>query len=210
MLKAEKYSRLDDDLTGHDSKRQTHARWPSLEIALFDWQKRMQKETLAITGAVLQATAGKIWTQLAQFKVIPMPKWSTGWLDKFKRRYGIQQHTRHGEAASVNIDYVMKQLEELQELHDKLRRYANCDIYNTDETALYWMTIPDRTLATIQLAGRKVAKARITAIFCCNASGTDKLPIWFIGMAAKLWCFAAPGVNMSALDFVWRSKEKAR
>ncbi len=33
-----------------------------------------------------------------------MPKWSTGWLDNFKQRYGKKQHTKHGEAASVDTE----------------------------------------------------------------------------------------------------------
>ncbi len=46
-----------------------------------------------------------------------------------------------------------------------------------DETAPYWKTVLDRTLATVQMAGGKVTKARTTVDFCCNDSGTDWLPI---------------------------------
>ncbi len=77
-----------------------------------------------------------------------------------------------------------------------------------DETALYWKTVPDNTLAIVQMAGGKVTKARITANFCCNASGTDKLPIWFIGTAAKPRCFSTSSVNISELPAVWRSNRK--
>jgi hypothetical protein len=58
------------------------------------------------------------------------------------------------------------------------------------------------------MAGGKMTKARITANFCCNASGTDKLPIWFIGMAAKPRCFTASGVNVSELPAMWRNNKK--
>jgi hypothetical protein len=77
-----------------------------------------------------------------------------------------------------------------------------------DETALYWKTVPDRTLSTVQRAGGKVNKARITANFYCNASRTDKLPIWFIGTAAKPRCFAATDTDITNLPMVWRSKKK--
>jgi hypothetical protein len=121
-----------------------------------------------------------------------MPKWSTGWLHYFTQRYGIKKHTKHGEAASVDTEHVKTLLETL---YEQLRPYSNCNIYNMDETALYWKTLPDNTLATAQMAGGKVTKARITANFCCNASGADKLPIWFIGMAAKPRCFTSSGIT---------------
>jgi hypothetical protein len=46
-----------------------------------------------------------------------------------------------------------------------------------DERALFWKTQPDRTLATVQMAGGKAVKSCLTANFGCNASGTDKLSI---------------------------------
>ncbi len=134
----------------------------------------MERKTLAITGDILRATAAKLWSQLPQFKDIAMPRWSAGWLSSFKRWYGIKQHTKHEEAASVNSEVVKSQLEAI---HERLRLYANKDIYNMDETALYWKTVSDRNLATIQVAGGKVINAQITANFCCNSSGTDKLPV---------------------------------
>jgi hypothetical protein len=143
--------------------------------------------------------------QLAQFKDLVMPMWSNDWLSRFKKRYGIRQHTLHGEAGSVDVNYVNTQRETL---HKNLRPYASKDIYNGDESALFWKSIPDRALATTQMAGGKGAKARITAHFCCNATGTDKLPIWFIGMAAKPRCFATNGVAMEDLDMVWRHNKK--
>ncbi len=44
FLNAKKYARLDESLSGHDSKRQTPARLPVLKIAMFNWQKQMQKK----------------------------------------------------------------------------------------------------------------------------------------------------------------------
>jgi hypothetical protein len=62
ILKAAKYVRLDEDSAGRDSKRRTPSRWPGLEIALFAWQKRTERKTLAITGDVIRATAAKLWS----------------------------------------------------------------------------------------------------------------------------------------------------
>jgi hypothetical protein len=59
-----------------------------------------------------------------------------------------------------------------------------------DETGQYWMIKPDRTLTVNpEESGYKKDKARITANLCCNATGTDRLPIWFIGYAKRPRCF---------------------
>jgi hypothetical protein len=168
-------------------------------MALFAWQKQMERKTVAVTGDVIWTAAAKLWNQLSRFQDITLPKWSAGWLHNFKLRCGFKKHTKHGEAVSVNTEHVKTQLETL---YEQLCPYSKRDIYNMDEIALYWKTVPDSTLATVQMAGGKVTKARITANFCCNASGTDKLPIWFIRRAAKPRCFTSSGVNMSELQAV--------
>jgi hypothetical protein len=62
--------------------------------------------------------------------------------------------------------------------------------------------IPDRSLATQQDEGKKKEKARITAHLCCNASGTEKLPIWLIGTAKRPMAFRDARVNIEAMDFI--------
>ena len=104
---------------------------------------------------------------------------------------------RHGESASVD----MEALEiSLYTLYTIVQPYANDDIYNMDETGLYWKARPDRTLASEEIADGKKEKARITANFCCNVTGSDKLPVWFIGTAKKPRCFK--GINIKNLDLV--------
>ena len=65
--------------------------------------------------------------------------------------------------------------EELEVKRVQLLSYDQEDIYNMDETALFWKATLSTTLAMEQLSGGKVEKARITANFCCNATGTHKL-----------------------------------
>ena len=62
--------------------------------------------------------------------------------------------------------------------------YDTGDIYNIDKTGLNWKTVPDMSLGTSQHSGGKKEKARITAVLCCNATGTDRVPIWYIRKAA--------------------------
>jgi hypothetical protein len=59
---------------------------------------------------------------------------------------------------------------------------------------------PDRSLLTFKAKSTKKAKARITANFCYNTSGTNKLPLWFIGTAKRPNCFKAK--NLWELDLL--------
>jgi hypothetical protein len=62
-------------------------------------------------------------------------KFSHGWLFKFKKRHGLRQITKHGEDASVDNAVVTSVIFELQEI---LEEYDLKDIYNMDETGLFY------------------------------------------------------------------------
>jgi hypothetical protein len=79
---------------------------------------------------------------------------------------------RHGEYIKVNRIQLKLDLTELRTF---LSNYHLDDIYNMDETGLFWKLLPDRTLTSEQLPGGKLYKERISVAFCCNASGTHKL-----------------------------------
>ena len=61
------------------------------------------------------------------------------------------------------------------ELRKITENYNLTDIYNCDETGLYWRTPPSKTLATGSVIGRKKSKDRITVLLTCNATGDHKL-----------------------------------
>ena len=78
--------------------------WPDLEMALFEWQQRMEQQKAIITGDILKEKARQLWDALPQYDDVKMPKWSNGWLDNFKKRYKIKEYVQHGEAGSAAID----------------------------------------------------------------------------------------------------------
>ena len=154
------------------------AQWPDLEDALFEWQQRMMRKEATITGEILKEIAAIFWSKLPQYADEEQPKFSTGWLDGFKNRHQIRKYRRHGEVGAV--DNVVVETE-LKNIREHLKEYDNRDIFNMDETGLFWKMSPDGTLATQQTPGGKHEKARISVNFATNVTGTDKLPPWFIG-----------------------------
>ena len=150
--------------------------------------------------------AERFFYKLPQYQDVKPPQFSLGWLTGFKKRHAIRRFRRAKEAVSVNIAEVE---EELKALRIELVQYPLDCIFNMDETALFWKTTPDSTLATEARPGSKLEKARITVNFCCNASGTEKLIPWFIGTAKRPRCFVGAGININNLPLVWRSNKKA-
>ena len=140
----------------------------------------MQRKRAPLLGDLLREMALKFWKRLPLYRNQSPFRFSIEWLDSFKRRYKITKHRQHGELDSVKRVEVEEELEVIQV---QLLPYDQEDIYNMDETALFWKATSSPTLATEQLSSGKVEKARVTANFCCNATGTHKLLIWFIGTA---------------------------
>ena len=110
-----------------------------------------------------------------------MPSFSNGWLSNFLARRNVNSYIKHGEEGSVLEDSA----QEMVTIGQALSAYNLRDVFNCDETCLFWKKIPDRSLSTRSLPGRKKEKPRISVLFCSNADGSEHVPIWFIRTAKK-------------------------
>ena len=79
-------------------------------------------------------------------------KFSNGWITNFKKRNSLRQYQLHGEASSAPLDSLSGERIKLQEL---LSQYQPEDIYNADETGLFYRMLPHQTLAKQAVAGKK-------------------------------------------------------
>ena len=184
-------------------RRQRVGRWPELEKILDQWQKRIDSKGGFTSGDILIEKAKQIWNKLPQCNSEPCPEFSSGWLERFKKRHNIKQHIRHGEAASVPAGAE----DEMRAIRTLAGSYEEKDIYNMDETGLFWKMMPARGLSSISLPGVKKDKTRITLVFCVNADGSDRFPIWFIGKAREPR--ALRNINVRAMGGEWRWNSKA-
>lgn len=196
-----------DEKLRPEQKRIKEGKFPELEAALFEWHQRMQTRT-NITGIILQHKAHFFWINLPMYKNLPEseePKWSTGWLSRFKQRYGIRQFIQHGEAASAPDNVEVE--ESMRVIQDILMYKEEHEIYNMDETALFWRMTPDSSLTTEQLSGFKKDKNRMTAALCSNADASDKCPPWFIGKSQNPRAFT--NINRNTLGCHYRANKTA-
>ena len=98
------------------------------------------------------------------------------------------------------------------ELHQTLKTggYSLDQVFNADETGLWWKLMPSKSLVHCgekQANNFKQSKDRVTLLGCCNASGTCKLPLAFIHKSARPRCFK--NMEMSALPVCYLSQPKA-
>ena len=64
------------------------------------------------------------------------------------------------------------------------------DIFNVDETGLFYRMDANKSLTTSSdTKGKKQKKDRITVALCCNADGSEKIKPFIIGKSLNLRCF---------------------
>jgi len=171
-----------------------------LDSALYEWFL-LNQEKVPISGDMIKEKAQIFLKQLYPDKTM---SFSNGWLESFKNRYKIKSYTKHGESGSVDLNNIA---EALPLLHQLLNQYEWKDIYNMDETGLFYRLPADRSLATKQLEGTKKSKERLTVAVCTNGDGSHKLPCWIIGKYQNPRCFK--GINIKYLDIQYRWNSKA-
>lgn len=112
--------------------------------------------------------------------------YSRGYLHRFKSRRGIKRKLYEGEADSADMTAVQSGRQDLQRV---LRDYDPEDIYNLDETGLFYRLGPNYTLATKKVSGTKKSKDRITVVLAANATGTTRIKPFVITKVQRPRCF---------------------
>lgn len=166
------------------AKRMRTAKHEDVESALLEWLKKNRNSNIPISGPILIEKAKSIAEGLG----IENFACSSGWLWRFQNRHGITSQKICGELNKVNTTHVDNWLETFAEVRKK---YSLRNIFNMDESGIFFNLFPDRTL---DFRGKKChggskSKERITAVFMCNADGSEKPPIWVIGKFESPRCF---------------------
>ena len=98
------------------------------------WVARAMANSILLTGEILRQK----WKDFADMVGVPDEErltLSDGWLEKYKGHTGLKQFKRHGEAGSVSLVDVDK---ERNRMKDLLQEYEPRNVYNMDETGLFY------------------------------------------------------------------------
>lgn len=130
---------------------------------------------------------------------------TTGWIDRFKVRHNIVCRAVSGESGSVNESTVDEWKEKT--LPKLLSGYAPRDVFNADETGLFYKLLPSYSLNVKGdiCTGKKKAKDRITFLIACNMDGSEKLKLFVIGKFENPRCFK----GVKSLPVIYEANRRA-
>lgn len=198
---------------GHAKKKRQFSKDP-LELvkeavrSFFELNKQMPKDAqLPVTGSVISVRAIMMKEHLLckhfddndpfvltadEFSALEAFTASKSWCSKTAILFGLRSKVLHGEAGSVDVDAVS---DDIKNIVNIIKRYKLDNVYNTDETGLFFKCLPNRSYVDNESAkdarGTKAMKAkdRVTLYVCTNATGTDKVPLSIIGKSKEPRCF---------------------
>jgi hypothetical protein len=106
-------------------------------------------------------------------------------LSLWKCRFGIDFKKAHGEKGSA--DALSAEQWKSTKLPNLLQKFCADDMYNADETGLFYHATPAGSLSYkhATLSGSEKAMDCVTVLCCSNLSGTDKRKLLVIGKRAK-------------------------
>ena len=110
-----------------------------------------------------------------------------------------------GESSTVNMTEVNKWKTDV--LEPLLMKYPKENVFNMDETGLFYRLMTDKTLSLKgeKRSGGKLSKERLTVALCANMSGTDNMEPTVIGKYGNPRCFK----NVTDLPCVYKFNKKA-
>ena len=111
-----------------------------VNIICWEWFQTARAQNIPLSGPMLQEKALSYAKELgnAEYKA------SNGWLESFRKRHNIAFNVISGEAADVSSETIDDWKKRIPSIIDG---YALEDIYNCDETGLFYRALPDRTLS---------------------------------------------------------------
>ncbi|XP_067125817.1 tigger transposable element-derived protein 1-like [Centruroides vittatus] len=190
-----------------------------MEKLLMVWVTEKQLQGGTLTQSIICEKARAIYGDL--LKQIPHTstneesedsfKASRGWFDNFKKRTGIHSVVRHGEAASSDVKAAEAYIKTFSELIEA-KGYIPQQVFNCDETGLFWKRMPNRTYITAEemmMPGHKPMKDRLTLALCANASGDCKIKPLLVYHSENPRAFKSHKILKEKLQVMWRANPKA-
>lgn len=165
------------------TKRDRKGACVNVERALSLWFSGMRESGAIISRNMILEKAKKFAVEMNE-EFNP----SSGWLHRWQSRESITLRKLQGEGASADIDAANAFFDSA--LPNLISQYAPSDIFNADESGLFFRALPKSSLSKKgdQTRGFKSSKERLTLLFICNTTGDYKKVI-VIGKSKNPRCF---------------------
>ncbi|XP_037521072.1 tigger transposable element-derived protein 4 [Rhipicephalus sanguineus] len=161
----------------------------------------MRSQDIPLSGPVILAKAADFALQLDYDDFAA----SDGWLHRFRERYDLVFRAVSGEMNAVNMETCEGWRSEV--LQGYMEKYSPQDIFNANETALFFKLLLAKTITYKgdKCTGGKKSKERITVMLVANMTGTEKLLLFVIGKSRNPRCFK----NIWSLPSDYAANKKA-
>ena len=187
-----------ESLNPSQLRRHADSKMSVIEDSLESFILDAETKQLPINYDIIQIHA----RQLTKGKFNKEISLSNTFINSFLKRNKLKKVKIYGDALSLSIkDYE----EELSELRLQLNRYNLCDIYNYDETALFFQLLNSYSIGSNSFRGFPKNKNRITVGICLNADGSHILPPLIVNKSKKPHCFG--NFNPNSISYYYNNKK---
>lgn len=182
-------------------KRSRASEHKVIEEALLTWFKHQRVNNVPISGPILQQKANDFARLMGKENF----ECSSSWVQRFRARHNIVAGKVCGEAAGVPEGVTEEWL--AHKWPTLCEGYKPEEIFNADETGLFFNLTPDKTLKFKgeQCKGGKLSKTRITVLVAANMTGSRKEKLLVIGKSKKPRCFK----NVHSLPVTYENNTKS-
>ena len=186
-----------------------------MERALLIWFEELSQKKVPLSGYLIQRKALQYYEKMRQLEPSTSSQIeksfsaSKGWLVGFLKRNSLHNVKITGEVASANTEGAKDFPEKLAIIIED-GGYLPDQVFNADETGLFWKKMPDRTYiakSEKKASGFKASKDRITLLLCSNASGDRILKPLVINRFLRPR--ALKGKDIQQLPVHWMANSKA-
>ncbi|XP_052746342.1 tigger transposable element-derived protein 4-like [Bicyclus anynana] len=165
-------------------KRSRTTKHAKIEDAVLKWYRHQRTNNVPINGPMLQQKANELAQRFDEDFVF-----TPSWVQRFRARHGIVGRITSVEVASVDKGTVDNWM--TQKWPTIWEGYRPEDIFNADETGLFYNMKPDRIskFKGENCSGGKMAETRLTIMVAANMTGSCKRKLLVIGNYKTPECF---------------------
>lgn len=177
-----------------ENKRNRSGKDNQVESALKLWFTNVREKDARVDGPLMRQKADELAKKMGKEDFVA----TDGWFHRWKKRENIVFKKTHGEQKDADFKSAEQWIE--NEWPKIVAEFTPNNIFNADETGLYYRALPDHTymLKNDNAKGCKVSKERITILCCANMVG-DKEKLLVIGKSKNPRCFK--GVKNLPVDY---------
>ena len=177
------------------------ALYPQVEKAIAIWMKQLISKNISISGHMIKSKAVEYAIRLGIKNFKP----TDGYVRGLKKRQNIAFINLRGQSNSVDIDKIENWIPKLKEI---IKGYDASEIFNCEETGLFWKLLPTKTFCFNDSSkkGTKKFHDRVTVLLFTNMNGTER-SIFVIGKSKNPRCFN--GIDRNEINKIYFNQNNA-